>query len=72
MPGGQHAAPLTSPEEIALWEAIIAHQNQTFTTSGRGSRPGKPFTYSIHGAEMLVTTVNGKPHGVAYLLLGFN
>ena len=56
MPGGQHAAPLTSPEEIALREAVIAHQTQPFITSGRGSRPGKPFTYEIRGAEMFVST----------------
>lgn len=56
MPGGQYAAPLTSPEEIALWDAVTAHQNQSFTTSGRGSRPGIPFTYEIRGAEMFVST----------------
>lgn len=55
MPGGQHAPPITDPEELTLWKSILSHSGQTFTTSGRGSRPGKPFTYSIHGAEMFVS-----------------
>ena len=56
MPGGQHAAPLTASDEIKLWNAILNHQNETFTTSGRGTRPGKVFTYEIRGAEMFVST----------------
>ena len=53
MPGGQHAAPITDPEELELWNSVLANQNQPFTTSGRGSRPGIPFTYSIR--KTLVT-----------------
>ena len=30
-----------------LWNAIAAFQGETFVTSGRGSRPGVTFTYSI-------------------------
>lgn len=56
MPGGQHAAPLSSPEEIELWKKIVSYAGETFTTSGRGSRPGIPFTYSIRDAEMFVSS----------------
>lgn len=56
MPGGQHAPELTDPDEKDLWNAILAHQSETFTTSGRGSRQGKLFTYVIRGAEMFVST----------------
>lgn len=56
MPGGQHAAPLSSPEEAELWKSITSHAGETFTTSGRGKRPGIQFTYSIRGAEMFVST----------------
>jgi hypothetical protein len=49
-----YAEPLTDPEEIAFWNEILAHQGETFTTSGRGSRPGIAFTYTIRGAEMFV------------------
>ena len=30
-----------------LWQKIIEHEGETFTTSGRGARPGVSFTYSI-------------------------
>ena len=56
MPGGQHAVPLSSPDEIELWEKITSHAGEGFTTSGRGSRPGIPFTYEIRGAEMFVSS----------------
>ena len=56
MPGGQHAAPLISSEDIDLWEKMISHQGETLTTSGRGSRLGKPFIYEIRGAEMFVSS----------------
>ena len=62
-PIGQHAPELTDPDEIELWNAILANQHIQFTTSGRGSRPGIPFTYTIstnsdgtRGAEMFVST----------------
>ena len=56
MPGGQHASPITDPEELELWNSILAYQNHPLTTSGRGSRPGIAFTYSIRGAEMFVSS----------------
>ena len=49
-----YATPLTNPNEIAVWESILQYQNTEFTTSGRGSTPGLPFTYVIKGAEMFV------------------
>lgn len=49
-----YAAQLTDPNEIAVWESIVQFQNIVFTTSGRGSTPGLPFTYVIKGAEMFV------------------
>ena len=56
----RHAPPLTDPDEIAMWDKIIANQGMMFTTSGRGSRPGISFTYTISmdeaGAEMFVST----------------
>ena len=30
-----------------LWQKIIEHEGETFTTSGRGARPSVSFTYSI-------------------------
>lgn len=30
-----------------LWKCIIAFENNTFTTSGRGNRPGIMFTYTV-------------------------
>lgn len=56
MPGGQKAPELTDPAEIELWEKICAHQDESFTTSGRGRRPGTQFSYKIHGAEMFVSS----------------
>ena len=45
---------LTDLAEIELWNAILLHQGETFTTSERGTRSGVTFTYSIRGAEMFV------------------
>lgn len=56
MPRGQHAPELTDPDEIQLWNTILDHQSEPFTTSGRGARPGKSFTYEIRGAEMFTST----------------
>lgn len=53
---GHRAPELTDPEEITLWNLICKHQNKPFTTSGRGTRPGIPFSYTISGAEMFVST----------------
>ena len=49
-----YAKELTDPAEIELWNSILLHQGETFTTSGRGARSGVTFTYTIHGAEMFV------------------
>lgn len=55
MPGGQHAPELTDVDEIELWNKLLAHQNESMRTSGRGSRAGVEFSYHIRGAEMFVT-----------------
>ncbi len=62
-PIGQHAPELTDTDEIELWNQILENQNRLFTTSGRGSRPGIQFNYTIStntdgtpGAEMFVST----------------
>ncbi len=49
-----YAEELTDLAEIELWNAILLHQGETFTTSGRGTKSGVTFTYSIRGAEMFV------------------
>ncbi len=49
-----YAEELTDPAEIKLWNMILAHQDEIFTTTGRGTRSGVTFTYSIRGAEMFV------------------
>lgn len=49
-----YAEQLTDPAEIELWNSILLHQGETITTSGRGTRPGVTFTYTIRGAEMFV------------------
>jgi len=49
-----YAEELTDPVEIELWNNILLHQGETFTTSGRGIKSGVTFTYSIRGAEMFV------------------
>lgn len=54
MPGGHKAQPLTDPEELKLWKSILANQGRSFSTSGRGKRPGNLFSYTIRGAEMFV------------------
>ena len=48
---GQHAPKLTNSDEIVLWQTILDHQGEPFTTSGRGNRPGIQFTYSISTNE---------------------
>ncbi|MBQ9196378.1 MAG: hypothetical protein IJ157_03960 [Clostridia bacterium] len=42
-------------DDGGLWQLLIDHQNEAYTTSGRGSRPGIPFTYAIRGGEMFVS-----------------
>lgn len=44
-----------SQQEDMLWQLLIDKQTDTYTTSGRGRIPGKPFTYSIRGGEMFVS-----------------
>ena len=58
MAGGQKAPTLSDPCEIELWDKILSHQNEQFHTSGRGSRAGVEFTYSIRGAELFVDRRN--------------
>lgn len=62
-PTGQHAPELTDSDEIKLWQSILSNQGKQFTTSGRGTKPGIQFTYTIStnsdgtpGAEMFVST----------------
>ena len=42
-------------EDNSLWEALSQHQGELFTTSGRGSTPGKQFTYTIEGGQMFIS-----------------
>lgn len=49
--------------EDELWSAIVNHEGESFRTSGRGSRPGIDFTYTISrtkdgrlGKEMRIST----------------
>lgn len=58
----EYRSPLLRLEKLAstqkedmLWQLLIEKQTDTYTTSGRGSIPGKPFTYSIRGGEMFVS-----------------
>ena len=44
-----------SRQEDELWNVLIERQTDTYITSGRGSIPGKPFTYTIQGGEMFVS-----------------
>ena len=37
-----------------IWPLLVAHAGETFHTTGRGLKPGVPFTYTIHGGEMRV------------------
>lgn len=39
-----------------LWEQLISLEGLQFKTCGRGSRPGIPFTYTIHGGELRIST----------------
>ena len=39
-----------------IWNAMIECAGETFHTTGRGRTPGKPFTYSIRGGEMFIST----------------
>lgn len=71
MPGGQKAPQLTDPAEIELWENICAHQDKTFTTSGRGRRPGTQFSYTIRGAEMFVSS-RAKSITIATILYAYH
>lgn len=42
-----HAVEEGQPWKDLLWECITLFQNVSFTTSGRGSRPGIEFTYQL-------------------------
>ena len=39
---------------IDIWPFLVEHAGETFYTTGKGSSPGFPFTYTIHGGEMRV------------------
>ncbi len=39
---------------IDIWPFLVEHAGETFYTTGKGSSPGVPFTYTIHGGEMRV------------------
>lgn len=39
---------------IDIWPFLVEHAGETFYTTGKGSSPGFPFTYTIHGGEMHV------------------
>ena len=41
--------------EETLWPALIKHAGETFFTTGRGSKPGVDFYYTIHGGEMRIS-----------------
>ena len=34
-------------DQLTLWKEIIALEGQEFTTSGRGTTPGVPFSYKV-------------------------
>ena len=34
-------------DTVWLWKKVIEHEGETFTTSGRGSRPGTQFNYTV-------------------------
>ena len=42
-----YASELTDPKEIELWEKISALERKTLYTSGRGSRLGVEFSFTI-------------------------
>lgn len=42
-----YAVELTDSKEIELWEKISALEGKTLHTSGRGSRPGVEFSFTI-------------------------
>lgn len=41
--------------EETLWPALIEHAGELFHTTGRGSKPGVDFYYTIHGGEMRIS-----------------
>lgn len=43
-------------DDGGLWDKLITHQGEQFATCGRGSLPGKLFTYTIKGGEMFIST----------------
>ena len=46
--GDEEIADERSDEDtVWLWKKVIEHEGETFTTSGRGSRPGTQFTYTV-------------------------
>jgi len=43
-------------DDGGLWDILTTHQGEQFATCGRGSLPGKQFTYTIKGGEMFIST----------------
>ena len=43
-------------DDGGLWDILTTHQAEQFATCGRGSLPGKQFTYTIKGGEMFIST----------------
>lgn len=56
MLGGQHVPPISSPDELKLWEQLCKHSGETFTTFGCDSCAGVELKYEIRGAEMFIST----------------
>ncbi len=56
--------------EETLWPLLAAHAGEVFYTTGRGSSPGVPFTYTIHGGEMHVNR-KGKAITRATVMLAY-
>ena len=58
-------------DDGGLWSLLSLHQGQSFTTCGRGKKPGTPFTYTIRGGEMYIST-KAKPLTKATVVMAYN
>jgi len=56
MPGGRKVKELTDEVEICLWNKIVFHAGEVFTTSGKAKLLGITFTYEVRGAELFLST----------------
>lgn len=43
----RYAKPLTDPEEIALWDAVVRAEGTEFSTTGSRNAPARTFRYRI-------------------------